>query len=119
MSGMLDLKPYRVIIAAFGMPECGACEEFLPRFLALLAKHGRPFHVYQPGQPMPRTGIPVLVYDVADPDPGIQAFANQYAISATPSVLVLRRGQGALKIEGSIDDNQAAHLLALAREANQ
>lgn len=116
---MADLTQHRVLIAVFGMPGCGACEDFIPMFTDLVEKRGRPFHVYVPGEPIPRGSIPILIYDVASPDQTIQDFANQYAISATPSVLVLRRGQGALKIEGSIDRNQAAHLLAIAHQANR
>lgn len=115
----MDLANYRVVIIVFGMPECGACEAYLPRFSARVARHGRPLHIYRPGKPVPAGAVPILVYDVASPDAEIQALANRYAISATPATLVLRRGPGAFKVEGALDDAQIDHVLALAVEANR
>lgn len=115
----MDLTPHKVVIIVFGMPDCGACEDYLPRFSARVARRGRPLHIYRPGKPVPTGAVPILVYDVASPDREIQALADRYAISATPATLVLRRGPGAFKVEGSLDDAQIDHVLALAVEANQ
>lgn len=114
----MDLTPYKVVIIVFGMPGCGACEAYLPRFSARAARHGRRLHVYRPGRPVPAGAVPILVYDAASPDEGVQDLANRYAISSTPSTLVLRRGPGAFKVEGNLSDAQIDHLLGLALEAN-
>lgn len=93
-----DLSNERVVVIVFAMPGCGACEEFLPRFAKLAA-------------PYRRKGLPVFVFDAASPDPGLQAFADQYKVSGTPTTLVLPRGQGVIRREGALDDAESQLLL--------
>jgi len=111
----VDLTLYSVVIIIFKMEGCGACEGYMPRLVAHLS---RPFYLYE-GRKIPPTGIPVLVYDAASEDPKVQQLANRYAIHDMPATLVLRRGQGAFKVEGALDDAQIDYMLQLAREARQ
>jgi hypothetical protein len=116
-----DLRHTRALIVVFVMPGCGACEEFLPRFLALIGHHqaaGLPFRVWQPGQHLNPGEIPVLVYDAASEDPELQAFADRLKITATPTTALMTRASTA-RIEGALDDDQARRLLAAAVQANR
>lgn len=113
----MDLAPYRVVIAVFGMDGCGACETYIPRLAERAKRHGWRFHVYEPKKPVPKNAIPILIYDAASPDPQVQELANRYAVSATPATIVLRRGPGSFKVEGGLDDAQIDHLLTIALEA--
>lgn len=98
---MTDVSNERVLVIVFGMTDCPACEEYIPRFMA----RARPFQT---------NGVPVFVYDVASPDPRLQAFADRYEISGTPTTLVLPRGKGFIKVEGVLDDHQIDDLLRKA-----
>ena len=111
---MIDLAPHQAVIVVFGMAECPACEGYIPRLVDKAMARGKIFHIYEPGQPIPKGKIPVLIYDAMSPDEGVQELADRYRVEATPSTLVLLRGPGSCKIEGSIDDNQIDHLLDLA-----
>jgi hypothetical protein len=92
----------RVIVVVFAMPDCPACEDYVPRFL----KRAAPYQ--QQG------GVPVFIYNAASEDPNLQAFADRFSISATPTTLVLPRGPGHIKVEGSIDDAMIETLLRRA-----
>jgi thiol-disulfide isomerase/thioredoxin len=113
----MDLTPHKVVVIVFAMPECGACEAYIPRLAARAGKHAGAFQVYPSTRPR-AAAIPILVYDVASPDRDVQALADRYAVSATPTTLVLRRGPGSFKVEGGLDDAQIDHLLHIAREAH-
>jgi thiol-disulfide isomerase/thioredoxin len=116
-----DLRHTRALIVVFVMPGCGACEEFLPRLLKLVAQHqaaGTPFRVWQPGQPLHPGEIPVLIYDAASEDAELQAFADRLKITATPTTALMTRTNTA-RVEGAIDDAQASRLLLAAAQANR
>ncbi len=103
------------------MGECPACENYLPRFIAeveALRQQGYPFVVYEPGQPIAQGSIPVLVYDAAAPNVDIQQFADKYQVTATPTTLVLTRGTGSFKAEGSLANNQIQWILMMASGAS-
>lgn len=114
----IDLNGQRVVIAIFAMGECPACENYLPRFVAeaeaLREQQGLPFVVYQQGQPLTPDAIPILIFDAASPDVDVQAFADRYEVKATPTTLVLHRGAGSFKTEGSLANNQIQWLLFMA-----
>lgn len=94
----MDLSGYRVIVVVFAMPDCPACEDYVPRFLRYAA-------------PYQQAGIPVFVYNVASEDPKLQEFADRYKVQVTPTTLVLPRGQGHLKVEGGLPDAAIDRLL--------
>ena len=100
----VDLANVRTVIMVFTLQGCGACEEYLPR-------------LQRAAQAMLRQGLMVLVYDAADTRPDVQALMDQYEINATPTTLLLVRGPGSLKFEGSITDQQIAQVLATAATA--
>jgi thiol-disulfide isomerase/thioredoxin len=116
----IELNGQHVVIAIFAMGECPACESYLPRFLVeveALRQQGFPFVVYVEGQPIPQGAIPVLVYDAASPNVDVQAFADKYGVTATPTTLVLSRGIGSFKAEGSLANNQIQWILMMAHGA--
>jgi thiol-disulfide isomerase/thioredoxin len=119
---VIDIGNQKVVVIVFAMGECPACEAYLPRLLAeaeQLKAHAYPFVVYVPGQTISPRAIPLVVYDAASPDPAIQALADRFEVSATPTTLVLMRGPGSFKVEGSLANNQISWLLNMANEANQ
>lgn len=119
---MIDIGNQKVVIIVFGMAECGACEQYLPRLLAeaeQLKAQGFPLSVYTPGQQISHGAIPIIVYDAASPDSAIQALADRFAISATPTTLLLLHGPGSFKVEGSLANNQIVWLLMMAVESNK
>lgn len=101
---MLDLSNERVFVGLFVMPGCGACHEFLPRFERMIARY---------------PGMPYLVYDAASPDPGLVAFMDQYAVNVTPTLLILQRGPGSIRLDGALDDATLKRYLDDAWAAHQ
>jgi thiol-disulfide isomerase/thioredoxin len=95
---VINLANERVLVAVFVQEGCGACEEFLPRFRALADR-------YQ------RAGMPIVVYDAAAQDPELVAWMDGYGVSATPTVLVLRRGPGWARYEGALPDKEIEDVL--------
>lgn len=116
---MNDLSKVNVLIAVFAMPDCHACESFTPKIAAAAHAAGRPFQVHDERTPIRKGAVPVVFYDVSQPDPEISAFADRYKVEATPTTLVLTRSGGVFKVEGALTDEQIAHLLQIAREANR
>lgn len=118
----IELNGQRAVIVIFAMGECPACENYLPRFLAeaeALRQQGYPFIVYEPGVPLQPSAIPILIYDAASPNVDVQQFADKYQVTATPTTLVLSRGTGSFKAEGSLANNQIAWILMMASEAQK
>lgn len=114
---MTDLSNHKVLIAVFAMPDCGHCEEYLPRFTKKVKELGHPFLIYTAGSDVPPGVIPVLVYNVAVNNVDVQRFADRFQISATPTTLVLRNPIGTFKAEGALDNRQIEALLGLASQA--
>lgn len=103
------------------MGECPACENYLPRFIAeveALKQQGYPFIIHEPDQPIPQGSIPVLIYDAASLNVDVQQFADKYQVTATPTTLVLTRGTGSFKAEGSLANNQIQWILMMAQGAS-
>ncbi len=116
-----DVSHLKVIVLVFAMPECGACEEYTPRLLKRVnafKRSGHPFVVYKSGMSLNEGQIPIFLYNVASDGKGVQALADQYKIEATPTTLVLVRPEGALRLEGAINDAQIDHVLTSASAYN-
>lgn len=113
----MDLSKVNVLVAVFAMHDCPACEAYTPRLAAAARAYGRPFHVHDGVQLIPRGSIPIIFYDVSQPDPEIASFADRYQVTATPTTLVLVRGPGTLKVEGNLSDDQITHVLQSAHAA--
>lgn len=99
--------PVDVVIIVFGMHDCPACQQFLPRLYDHIEKQrllGQPFVVHQMGAHIEKGTIPILVYDVASEDPGVQRLADKHQVSALPSTIVLPKYGAATKWEGNLDD---------------
>lgn len=97
------------------MPECGACESYVPKLIEkaniLKKKEGIPFEDYKSGIKLKTNSIPILVYDVASEDESIQALANRFNIEATPTTIVLVNPSGAFRTEGELEPTQIEKLL--------
>jgi thiol-disulfide isomerase/thioredoxin len=117
----VDLSTHRVAVIVFAMDGCGACDHYVPRLVAKaqeLNTHGYSFAIYEPGKPVPRNAVPILLYDAASMEPEIQKLADRFAVQATPTTIVLSRGAGSFKVEGNLADNQITWLLNMANEVN-
>lgn len=114
-----ELTEADVVIAVFVMPECGACEGYMPKLRAAVRRAGRPFYIYPGHGVVPKGAIPVLFYDVSKPDDEVQAFATRIGVEATPTTAVLPRGEGVFKVEGDLADNQIDYVLASARSMHR
>jgi thiol-disulfide isomerase/thioredoxin len=102
---MIDLRNERVLVALFVQAGCPACEEFHPRFDRLADRYKR-------------AGMPIMVYDAAAKDPGLIAFMDKYQVYATPTLLILKRGPGSYKVEGSLDDETIEETLMMAYQVH-
>jgi thiol-disulfide isomerase/thioredoxin len=94
-----DLRGKNVVVLVFAMPGCEHCEEFLPRFAPK-------------AQPYINQGVPIFYYDLASEDASVQSIADRYEIMAAPTTLVLKRGNGSMKISGSYSNTDIDRLLA-------
>lgn len=110
-----DLDHIPLLVVVFAMPECGACEAYLPRFERKV-NHDGAFQFYWPEATMDGHKIPVFVFDVSSASPKVQQFADRFAVSATPTTVVVKRPGGVLKAEGSLSDAQIDALLGLAKQ---
>ena len=120
---MIDLGHTRVLLVVFGMPGCGACDEFVPKFLQQVEAYkqrGVPFRVISASDKKVEPGeIPVMLYDAAADNEGLQDFADKLGISATPTTCMLTRWSGTTKIEGAISPAEVDGLLQAAVRANR
>lgn len=122
MADPIDLSKHSAAVLVFAMEGCGACDHYVPRFVAKvdeLRRHGYPFVVYTEGAKLGRNAIPVFLIDAASPEPEIQKVADRFEVSATPSTVVLAQGPGSFKVEGNLGDNQIVWLLNMANEVNK
>ena len=118
---MIDLAQTNVVVIVFGMEGCGACEHYIPRLINeanQLAAQGFPF-VVEPAAPLVPGQIPIMLYDAASDDKGVIELADRYKVHATPTTIVMMRGPGSFKCEGSLANNQIQWLLMMASEANR
>lgn len=98
-SDLRDLRGQNVVVLVFAMPECGHCEEFLPRFVPK-------------AQPFINAGVPIFLYDLTSEHKSIQDLADRYKVNSAPTTLVLKRGPGSMKISGAYSDEAIDRLLA-------
>ena len=117
---MLDVSHLRVIMLVFGLPGCGACEDYVPRLKAR-AKEFEEVDVFDDRtsnskrKMKAKVGtLPIFIYNVDARDPELQKLADQYEIQAMPTTIVLVRPQGALRYEGPISDKQIDFVLGEA-----
>jgi hypothetical protein len=118
----INLSKHSAAVLVFAMEGCGACDHYVPRLVAKveeLKRHGYPFVVYSEGVKLGQNAIPVLLCDAASPEPEVQKLADRFEISATPSTVVLARGEGSFKVEGNLADNQIVWVLNMANEVNK
>lgn len=119
---MIDLRNTRALVVVWAMPGCGACDEYLPVFLERVAiaqkTHGVPFKVISGNQKVEPGEIPILLYDAAAENEGLQDFADRLGVTATPTTCMLTR-HGTTKIEGAIPAGEIDKLLYAAHRANR
>lgn len=122
---MSDLRNVKSMVVVFAMPGCHACHDYLPRFKKQLAgfqaaPYNVPFRYYEPGQPIDRGAIPVMILDATSQDPSIVEFANLHGVSGMPTTLILfNTGVRPIKYEGAIDDAELYHGLVAAAQATR
>lgn len=118
----MSLDHTKSAIVVFAMDGCGACEDFMPRFERLIAgfqAHGQPLVYYQIGMPLTPGAIPVIVLDADSTDESVVSFADQHAIDALPTTLLLRRNAKPARLEGAVDDKEIYDALVSACIANR
>lgn len=116
-----NLDRTRALLVVFAMPGCGACDDYLPKFMKQVDAYraqGAPFRVWSPGQPIRPGEIPVLFYDAAAENDELQEFADRLKVTATPTTCMLTR-YGTTKIEGAVGDAEVSQILNAALRANQ
>jgi hypothetical protein len=116
VSEPLDIAQCPAALIVFAMESCPMCHEYVPRLLARVEAYrasGAPLVVHDEGDAVPPGSIPVLIYDVAAPDPALQALATQFEANSMPATIALVRGHGAFKSEGSLGEYQIDQLLDL------
>lgn len=79
------------------MKGCGACEEFMPRFVRVAT----PYYQH---------GLPIGVYDIAKDQKAAQ-FGDRLGVTATPTTIVRTRSGRMVKHIGSVNDTEIAKLL--------
>lgn len=77
-----------VVVVLIVQEGCGACEQYHPIFMAAAA-------------PYAKAGLPFVQVDAADPEPEAQTWMATMGVTATPTVLVVKRYRGIIaKLEG-------------------
>jgi len=115
-----DLSNTRALVVVFAMHGCGACDDYLPKFMDRVAawqEAGAPFHVWSPGDQLAPGQIPVLLYNASTQDDELQGFADRLSVKVTPTTYVMTRWKTS-KLEGSISDEKIDGLLRSAYHAN-
>lgn len=115
-----DLSNTRALVVVFAMHGCGACDDYLPKFMERIEAWqaaGVPFHVWSPGDQLEPGQIPVLLYDASAQDDDLQGFADKLSVKVTPTTYVMTRWN-TTKAEGSIDADKLDGLLRSAYRAN-
>lgn len=113
----VDISTCPAVLFVFSQEECPACVEYLPRLYAALEASKYPFSIYEGDGKVAAKTIPVLVYDVASTDPGLQQLADRFAISSTPTTVAALRGPGTMNVPGNLSDSQITYLLTVLGEA--
>ena len=113
-----DLSPHNALVAVFKLEGCPACEDYIPRLFARvqeLQRQGASIEVYDPERKGGKKArVIVMVYDLSDAEPEVNRFADRFSISAMPTTVLLPRGPGAFKVEGSLSASQIDSILLRA-----
>lgn len=124
----LDLTPYRVVIFVFGMPECPACENYVPRLIERVQQWNAdnqqrgtppPFQVVTDEQAIAGVAlqpgvVPIIFLDVSSTDKAIDDLANRCHVQATPSTVLMVRGPGTYRVDGALPTGHIDQILQAA-----
>ncbi len=111
----LDLSNVSVAVFVFVMEGCHACEGYLPKLADRVGQRaGEGFLLCDQGRALPPGSIPVIIYDAGQATPEMQAFMANYNVTATPTTLILSRGPGSCKLEGTLTPQQIDQVLSMA-----
>lgn len=97
----VDVSKQRVIVVVFVQEGCPACDDFKPRFEKLAARYMR-------------AGLPVFIYNAASDDQALNAWMDQLKVQGTPTMYVLKRGPGMLRLDGAVPDEDIEQALKAA-----
>lgn len=111
----LDLSQAKAAIFVFAQSHCPACHEFTPVFFKrVAARVNQGFAPCDGTCPIRPGQIPVFHLDVGSDDPQIRELIDRYGITLTPTTLLLLRGPGSCKLEGTLTDVQIEQVLDAA-----
>lgn len=85
----MNLADFPYVVTVWHQPGCGHCEEFLPRANAT-------------AQRFAHCGVPTVMIDATNNT----RLADGLNISATPTVIVLKRGRTAQRFNRGLEDNE-------------
>jgi hypothetical protein len=115
---MTDVPSHtNVVIVVFAMHGCPACHDYLPRLHKERERFeaaGFSFPIYEPGIAIAPGAVPVLIYDSAAKDDGVQAFADRFEVTALPTTILLPRIGFPAKYEGALPDDEIYNLFNAA-----
>lgn len=118
---MQSLDQTKALILVFGLPDCPACEEYVPRLTRQIEgfiAYGQPFVLYDNKQPLKPGQIPVIILDAGVDDPNVQALADQHQVEGLPTTVLMTQKHGHYKELGALDDQQIYKLLTTASYYN-
>lgn len=96
-----------IVIVFIAQEGCGACEQYHPVFM-------------QAAAPYARAGLPFVQVDAAHADVEAQNWMSLMGVTATPTVLVVKRYRGIIaKLEGASDPVSTRRLLDTALANNR
>lgn len=111
----LDLSQARAVIFVFAQPDCPACHEFTPVLLSRIrARAGQGLVICDGSCPLQPGQIPVFLCDVTSEDTALQDLVKTYKVEVTPTMVLLLRGPGSCKLEGTVTAFQMDQVLDVA-----
>ena len=87
----------RTLVAVFHSTQCPACQEYLPEFRKVAARH---------------PSVTVYLIDV-DQHP---QYADHYQITAMPTTMAMRKPQGVMRAQGIIPEDQIEWFFRMAEQ---
>ena len=94
----MNLAEEPVAVVVFHHPQCGHCQEFLPRARHIFERYAG--------------CLPIAVLDVSNPL--YAQTANRLDVDSTPTTVVTRNGSPWKKLEGAVSDEELEKTLAKA-----
>lgn len=85
----MNLSDFPFVVTVWHQPGCGHCEEFLPRANATAQRYAH-------------CGVPTVMIDAT----ANTRLADGLNISATPTLIVLRRGRTVQRFNRGLEDNE-------------